>query len=73
MLGISLLSIASAWPLRPEIFILLKFLLGKNFLNKIEFTYSIIHHWQELFIKIMFIYLFNIIFKSQIFFLKKLI
>ena len=30
MLGISSFFISSAWPLRPENFILIKFLLGKN-------------------------------------------
>ena len=34
MLGISLFSMKSAWPLRPENFIFLKFLIGKNLVKQ---------------------------------------
>ena len=36
MLGISLLSIASAWPLRPENFIFIKFFYVRILLNKMN-------------------------------------
>ena len=42
MLGISLFSISSAWPLRPENFILLKLFVGKN-LVKLKLIY--IHYY----------------------------
>ena len=60
MLGISLLSTSSAWPLRPEYFTLIKFLFGKNFV-KYKLISIFYHSLKGLFGEIMYILIFSLI------------